>query len=495
MVAFGALVVWSREIWVGGFGWSDAPRHALDGAFLLDAARAMPVGHFGEWAREYAARYPTLGIFGLYPPFFAGVEAVFYAALGVSVLASRLTVAAFGLGGLLAMYWVGRQLFDYRAGILAAGLWGTLPTTVLWAREAVLEVPAVTMLLVCLGGYLQYRSTGRRGWLAVTAASLTAAALTRQGTVVFGLVLMIDLVWALGWKKTMTARAAAVFAAAGAVIGLNLLFVPGSSAAGAGWRGLLTLENWLFYGRTMPELVGGAMLGFAGVGFLICTSVGKLKTIRLPLLWLVVFYVFASTLPSKSPRSFYLVTPAVVLAAVGGLYQALERTPLKTPGRAILAAVLVVQFAFGWRQDPERLNDYGGAVRAILHRGDAGVVLVDAVRDGQFVFDMRREQGARGRVQTICAGAIVRPEWREKEILAMLRGRGVRYVVLETNAPVASDWHDGYGGMESRPCPMLRKAVYGSGGFEKIASFPVGDSAAWKDARLEVFRCRGAQRP
>src|SRR6185437_4221301 len=92
------------------FFWSDAPRHALNGAFVLDLLRDHPLQNLSVWAMAYCARYPALTIL-FYPPFFYGVEAAFFAVFGVSHASAQLAVWFFafllGLGafafGRLAM--------------------------------------------------------------------------------------------------------------------------------------------------------------------------------------------------------------------------------------------------------------------------------------------------------------------------------------------------------------------------------------------------------
>jgi hypothetical protein len=506
VIAFAALVVWSRQIHQGGFTWSDAPIHAMDGVFLLDASKASPAGQFQDWADAYYLRYPCLGLVVLYPPFFAAVEAVFYAFCGVSAVTARACVIFFGLGGLLAMYWVARQLFDHRGGILAAGLWASLPTTVLWARDVMLEIPTAAMLLACLGAYLQYQSGRSRRWLILTAVLLVAAVLTRHWAIFLGIVLVLDAATTLGWKKILTSEHGLVFGAALIVIGLYLLFSARFIDLGrllvrpdGGWRHLLRPGTWLFYPRTMPEVVGWPMLGFAAVGFLITASVGQVKRTRLPVLWMAVFYFFASAMAYKEPRYFYLITPPVVLLAVGGLYHALDKTPLKTAGRSILGLALVLQMIFGWRQDPDRLSDYRPAAQAILRRDDSRLVLVDGVRDGQFVFDMRRLQGPGGMVFTLrgsrllgfpavqSAGLGPMPIQSEKDILSLIRKYGIRYVVVENNPPAASVWQNFY----PHPSYLLRETLQNPAVFERLADFPIGSGPAWKDVRLILYRYRG----
>jgi len=84
----------------GDFAWSDAPRHALNGAFLKDLIAALPL-HPVAWAESYYLQYPSLSIL-FYPPLFYVFEAVAFAALGVTQFAAQATVVLFytmlGLG-------------------------------------------------------------------------------------------------------------------------------------------------------------------------------------------------------------------------------------------------------------------------------------------------------------------------------------------------------------------------------------------------------------
>ena len=69
------------------FSWPDAPRHALNGAFLLDFLRDHPLHDPTGYAYNYYARYPALTIL-FYPPLFYVLLAVFYAVFGVSQTAA-----------------------------------------------------------------------------------------------------------------------------------------------------------------------------------------------------------------------------------------------------------------------------------------------------------------------------------------------------------------------------------------------------------------------
>ena len=66
----------------GAFYWSDSPRHALNGVFVMDLIKAMPLDDPTGYAYRYYAQYPALTIL-FYPPLFYAISAPFYAVLGV----------------------------------------------------------------------------------------------------------------------------------------------------------------------------------------------------------------------------------------------------------------------------------------------------------------------------------------------------------------------------------------------------------------------------
>src|SRR6478752_6610089 len=95
LVLFGASTgMMLTAPFAGDFWWSDAPRHALNGAFIMDFIRDFPVRHPAAWAMDYYIRYPSLTIL-FYPPLFYVFEAVFYALFGVSHAVAQFTESVF----------------------------------------------------------------------------------------------------------------------------------------------------------------------------------------------------------------------------------------------------------------------------------------------------------------------------------------------------------------------------------------------------------------
>src|SRR6266852_9337259 len=90
------LILFQTSPTNGDFWWSDAPRHALDGAFYRDLLHDLPLDRIKEYAIDYYLQYPALTIL-FYPPLFPLVEALFFALFGVSHTTAQMAVAAFYL--------------------------------------------------------------------------------------------------------------------------------------------------------------------------------------------------------------------------------------------------------------------------------------------------------------------------------------------------------------------------------------------------------------
>src|SRR5271167_564181 len=122
----------------GDFWWSDAPRHAMDGAFYRDMAHSLPVTHLKQWATDYYLQYPAVTVL-FYPPLFALVEAVFFSLFGVSHTVAQLTVSAFFLAAAYGAYFLTKRWVGRAAAFASALLFVGIPAMALWGRQVMLE--------------------------------------------------------------------------------------------------------------------------------------------------------------------------------------------------------------------------------------------------------------------------------------------------------------------------------------------------------------------
>ena len=177
-----ALVLTTRGIGDGGFRSSDASRHALDGVFIRDVVADLPgsILHPMDYVLRYYAKYPSLGIVLYYPPFFAMVEAAFFAVFGISAFTARLTVVAFAVVAAVMMYKLVKAMTAPAAAFLSTALFLSLPTVVFWSRQVMLEMPTTAMILTATYFFYKYAELGQRPSALWAAIFSVLAVMTKQ---------------------------------------------------------------------------------------------------------------------------------------------------------------------------------------------------------------------------------------------------------------------------------------------------------------------------
>jgi hypothetical protein len=253
----------------------------------------------------------------------------------------------------------------------------------------------------------------------------------------------------------------------------------------------------------MPEVLSWPMVAFTTLGLLTAASLGTIHPLRLPLLWAVVFFIFASVIAYKEPRYFYLFVPAAVILTAGGLIHSLEKTNLAWTSRMLLLTLMVFQFIIGYLQNPDRLGSFAPAAKLIVKQPNADLILIDAAREGDFIFALRAIQGIDGKIIPLRASKLLysraaRRRWayethvkNEAEILNLIRDYGIRYIVVESSPPNVPDWEDYF----PPPSRMLRNILKDNARFEKIASYPISNDAIWQNVKIDVYRYRGSFGP
>jgi len=500
-------VVWSKDLGVGGLGWSDAPLHAMDGVLIHDLIKDMPDQPLSQWVMHYYGKFPCLGLIVYYPPFFAVIEAAMFLIFGISAAVARLTVVFFALGALVAIYWAARQLLDRDAAIFAAAVWASMPSTVLWSRQVMLEIPTVAMIALCCGLYLKFRSTKHVGWLWACGAAFVLAALTKQTAIFIAPVIVIDMLITVGWKKSVKGGNLIIGAVAGGIVLGYLLFAARYARLSSvlvwdeSWFDLLGIRNWTYYPAALPKILGWPGLAFAVIALALVIVGSKTKHIRLPIVWAGIFYLFASIIAYKEPRYFYFITPVAAVVIAAGFSLAVKGTHLKRSCHALLCLLICWQFLAGWHAKCDRPADYRAAadlVHAGNPTGETELVLVDAVRDGQFVFDLRQAQGHDGKCYVLRGSKVLysraaRVRWYYSEyvkthadVLKLIDTYGIRYIIVESGPPDVDDWQAYF----PPPSTLLRQVLSDAKRFEKIAGYPISNDhvSPWKNVRLEVYR-------
>ncbi|HEV2263565.1 MAG TPA: glycosyltransferase family 39 protein [Stellaceae bacterium] len=478
----------------GDFAWSDAPRHALNGAFLKDLIAALP-RHPVTWAESYYLQYPSLSIL-FYPPLFYVFEAVAFAVLGVTQFAAQATVVLFYVLLGLGLYRLTRLWASRPAALGAALMLMGMPEVALWGRQVMLDIPAMAWLVWGIYAFARFLKFDRGRDLALAAVLLLAALYTKYNVAFVVAALLLTLIAARGRSLLRGRRLwwTAAAAAVGALPAIGLLFTFGSAnlQSAADLSGELprwSFAAWSFYPVLLPQIVGWPVLGLAVAG-LVAFVAGRIPALKgwpawLLLGWTFIGYAFFTAIAVREPRHLMTALPPLaVLAAC-----ALDRLLPRRIGGIVALAVGAGVFAWTVAYDPvptvigyKHLADYvADGVPANAR------VLFSGYRDGNFVFDLRMREDRRD-ISTIRADKLLlriaierrrgvgEADYSQAQIAALIRTLGIDLVVAQDGF-----WAD--------LTEMHRLAdVLAGPDFTPVAHFTIGGTMGRTDRSFTIYR-------
>ena len=380
----------------GDFWWADAPRHALNGAFVKDFIAAHPVHDPERWAIDYYLRRPALTIM-FYPPLFYAAEAITFALFGVSHFVAQFTVSLFVLLLGVSAYALSRLFLPRWPAVGAALLVIGTPEAAFWGRQVMLDLPAyglAALSTVCLTRYLR---TGRPLAIYLTALFLLAAVYTKYNAGFIAPALAAAFIVSRGRAalRDRHALAAAGIAVIGLLPAIAILRRFGASdvASVAGLSDTLPLNSlacWLFYLKTLPGQLGWLTVLLGAGGLLIVTKravAGPDRwTYALLLAWLATGYLFFTVISLKEQRHSLMALLPLAVAAPLSLATVLPK-PLAGPaGLALGAGTLLYTLVFCPVPRVEGYQDIASYLsKNVPHDG---VVLFAGYRDANLIFDL-----------------------------------------------------------------------------------------------------------
>ena len=490
------VVVFGKDISVGGLHDADSAAHAMDGVLIHDWVAAGPKvwGDPMRFAEAQYGHYPTLGIGSHYPPGFAVVEAGFFAVFGISAITARLCVVFFGVLAVLGAYAFVRPMTDRLTAAIACVLLVTFPASTTWGRQIMLEVPTVAVLIwaaVAMRFYLE-RPSGRR--LAIVLAASCVAILFKQtGIFLVGAVaLTIAFCCVRGQVRAGHVLVAVIIAVGALFVVINSLdeacakTLSGYDSYGDKWG----YEAISFYLVKLPSQTGVLALVLAGVGLFFIRRLGAAMAVFL-LAWFVVSYAMVTTASLKVPRFFFVgLFPVAVLGAIGAarLLTPFAKPAVRTAAAMVLAATLT---GAAWGRSIEHAPDYGSVVAGLRSDLDGQAVLFSGLRDGDFVFAVRqhvpwrRSTVIRGSklLYTCTAGPdldLVSYVSSPMAVADRMRELAFQYVFVERVNVVGT-----------KPDDWLRTYLNLSGDYERVATHVFETDAADSDrgdVTVDVFR-------
>jgi len=486
----------------GNFWFPDAPRHAMDGAFIRDLIVSFPITHFQQWAMNYYLHYPASGIL-YYPPLFALVEGIFFLVFGVSQFSAQLTVAVFYMIAGAGAYAIARLWADRMQAFVVCLLFVGAHGIALWGRQVMLEIPTAAFVLWSSYFLLLYLKTTGARYLSVAAILLTAALYTKQ-TAVFMPVAFLIAVYAVkrdGIFRDSHLRFAAllVLLLTLPLVLLTLRFgtrhfveVTGGSAANyANIR--LHLASWLFYARALPRQVGWPIVALACIYPILSLAshnwgmpkymAGLLSS------WFIVGYLFFSALSVHDPRHLSLILFPLVAFAGSTVFRLL---PFRASRYAVLAGAIAL-FGHTLLSDPvPRIEGYREAADYVGSHARKGSVILfsgSGWGGGAFIFNLRARYESKNLVVLRSDRVLYHYTWirgrksdevdvTQRQIADMLDSYGVSYIVSRPDY-----WND-------RPNMQRLHAITQTPQFKKVADLAVttnGGNAEDPGRRLEVY--------
>lgn len=391
-----APLYWSASF-EGDYWYSDAPRHALNGVFLLDLLRDLPLRSPQQWAMDYYAQYPALTVL-FYPPALSVLLVGFYAVLGISPLTAQIAVLATYVVAIGAAFAIARRLVGTAAAIGVAVAFAYLPEVALWGRQVMLELPTYACLLWCAFFVIRALESGRTTdvvW-AIALAVLTLYAKQTAIAVLFVLfgtlfivrreVLRIPRVW---WTLLVAAIVLVPLVWMTVHFGqTNVQSMMGVPDTAASRR---TLQGWLWYAQRLPEQAGW-LLALAGPVAVIAAPfvvmATRLRTIAWMLLaWVVVSYAFFSFIELKDGRfTIFLLFPLVLACAM-----IVERFGGRRACALAMAALAAQLAGLTLTERPvPTVDGYRDAAKWLVeHEPSGATMMFSGYRDGSFIFNLR----------------------------------------------------------------------------------------------------------
>jgi 4-amino-4-deoxy-L-arabinose transferase-like glycosyltransferase len=325
-----------------------------------------------------------------------------------SYLTARLVIAAFGVGGAAAAWWLGRAAYGRTAGLVAAVVVSVETIGVAYSHTAVTDVPMTALITVALA----LAVTGRLEWAGV-AAGLAASA---KYPAVFLLVPLLVAGWGL-WRRLAISIGLAIlaFLATSPFVVVH----PRQAWSDASRVQRLARDGWLGFEHDSWALFSFTGKLWSGLGpVLVIAVVGLVLALRrhtrtdLILAAFVLVYL-ADLLTIRAHFDRYVLPLVPPLAVLAGRLRALAPVTL---GLAIVPLVWAIA-------DDVRLTRTD--TRAVAH----GWIVRNVPRDAPVAAESSTPELDGYRIVGLALPGPGRPFDPDRDV-GRLRAEGVRYVLV-----------------------------------------------------------------
>ncbi len=387
----------------------DSPRHAANGAFYLDLPRLL-AKRFDvvEAAKAYYACRPAIAP-TFWPPVFPLTEAAAFAMFGVSPQVARGVVLAWCLVAALVIFAILRSRLPLIAAAGSCLAFAASPGVILYGNSVMLEIPGLAMCLAS-AAVMEAISRRRAPVALLCLFPLEALAVLTQPKVLFLLPFTLAL-----WGRTREVALLKSRALWGGCLLGSLLLLPWvyvtvvhapimiDEGLRLGPYRVTDIENWTYYLRVLPQLVGRPLMVLGTLGIVTSALTHNLMPRQVAAglhAWGATVYVVASLLSLKADRFFVGIIPYFATFAACFVCWLVDRTAARwKTRRALLTTVLLLSVCAASSAElrpppaPE-LDAFRETIRFLARQVPQDRptgVLYDGRYDGNFVFMVRSE--------------------------------------------------------------------------------------------------------
>src|SRR3989338_3944701 len=390
------VLILGKGINTSEFLSADAAHHGMDGIFVLDFVRDHPVFNIYDYAVQYYTKYPALKI-GFYPPFFAAVEALFYAIFGISVFSARLTVLFFAIIAMIYWFKLIRLIYNEKIAFYSCLLFITTPYVVEWSKTVMLEMPALAMIIVAVYCFYHYIERNTPGYKYYFILSTIAAVYTKQ-TAVFIIPLFFLYILFTKKHKRLLDKEVLLIGAALLLLVLPLAIITlkfgGTNieqsigdTGGRGGGGFL--RDILVYPKFLPNILTYPALILSVISFFFIKKYFY-KSI-LFFAWIISFYLLFTYMNVRVIRYAYFWLPPFFLFASLPLDK--NRWKIKNVSFGIILFILIFcyQFYSSFSYNKPLFSGYEDAAKYILGQQTNKVFCQGSgIAEGNFIYQIRR---------------------------------------------------------------------------------------------------------
>ena len=423
----------------------DEARYLMNGVYLLDVLRDVPIGNFIEYSMAYYSRYPALSI-GHHPPLTSMFEIPFFAIFGISVFSGKLTILCIVLVGCIMWFRLIRDRYDEHIAFLSTLLFITTPFIVKYSIIVMSEMPALALMIAAAYYFQQYLAAEKRQHLILFLVSFAMSVYAKQLAVILGLAFAWEFVARKGFRKIFEQDvlwSGVVFFIAMLPIGaMSFGLSPANivQVSSVPMDYIVKSENLFQHARmvwlhhlTSPVVwlsVAGIVIGLwrrdqrcyfflawilAFYGVLTYTGIGQ---VRFGIFWIPAFCLFAANFVNVFSSRYWRIGITTVILVISG-------------SQAIMAYNVESTFARGYQE---------AAQYVVQNKKGASVLYSAHVDTGYFIFNTRALDSNREMIVLLADKVLATTNLtrfveeriqNKDDIYTLLKDFGVCHVVLE----------------------------------------------------------------